>query len=135
MSFIQNTKAVPLHPRRRTSGRTILPATDRPFACRITGLIDCRVGHGKRIFSDDVLSPNPFVILADGRGVDCGLAVVSRAAARRLGRVGSKPGFRIGLLRSFRRFRHQPHLVHARTRLINRRSWIASGGTDDCQVK
>ena len=130
MSFIQNTKATPIHPRRRTFGRTILPTTSARFACRAVRFIVCRVRHGKRIFSDDVFSPNPFVVLANGRGLDCGLGLVSRAVARRLGRVGSQSGFRVGLLWNLRRFRHQPGLVHTRTQLIDRGSWVASGGTD-----
>ena len=127
-------KSRPLPPRLRTFGGTILPATDARFAGRDLCIHIGRHGNGKRIFSDDVFSPNPFVVLADGRGMDGRLALVSRAAARRVGCIGSESGFCVGLLRNLRRVRHQRYIGHARTRFIDRWSRIASGGTDDCQV-
>ena len=68
----------------------------RELFAAIFGFIICRVRNGKRIFSDDVFSPNPFVVLADGRGMDGRLALVSRAAARRLGALEASQVFALG---------------------------------------
>ena len=65
-----------------TFSRTILSATCARIICGDFGFIICRDRNGKRILFDNVFSPNPFGILADGSGVDRGLALVSRASAR-----------------------------------------------------
>ncbi len=115
ISFIRHNKSDSIYSSIGTFSRTILSAPCARIICGDFGFIICRVRNGKRIFSDDVFSPNPFVVLADGCGVDGRLALVPRAAARGTRRARSESSFRVGLLRNLRRVRHRCYTGDART--------------------